>query len=86
METSPSVNSSIRTLLIAVGAVGVSKGWWDQAGLETLVDHLIVFGGAALAIGGAIWGIYAKRGASKEAQKIAATVNREGVVERSHPG
>ena len=75
METSPSVNSSIRALLIALGAVGVSKGWWDQAGLESIVDHLIVFGGAALAIGATAWGVWSKRPASKEAQKIAEAVN-----------
>jgi hypothetical protein len=78
MDTSPSVNSSIRAALIAVGAVGVSKGWWDQAGLEGLVDHLIVFGGAALAIGAFAWGLWAKRPQSKEAQKIADTVDSGG--------
>ena len=74
METSPTVNSSIRSSLILLGGIGVSKGWWDQNGLEGIVDQLIAFGGAALAIGAFAWGIWAKRPESKEAEKIADTV------------
>lgn len=74
MDTSPQTNTSIRAVMILIGGVGVSKGWWDQAGLETLVDHIIVFGGAALAVGGFAWGLWSKRADSREAQKIAMTV------------
>ena len=83
MDTSPSINSSIRSLLILLGGVGVSKGWWDQDGLEGLVDHLIVWGGATIALAGAGWGIYSKLAASKEAKVIAMRVLKADDAESS---
>lgn len=77
METSPSVNSSIRSILIAIGGIGVAKGWWDQAGMEELVNQLMVFGGSSMVIGAAIWGVWAKRAASKEAKAITSAVMSE---------
>jgi hypothetical protein len=74
MEQSPSINSSIRTLMILIGGIGVSKGWWSEAGLVEMVDYFIVWGGATLALVGAAWGIRAKWPTSGEAKVIAADV------------
>jgi hypothetical protein len=63
----PEVLSAIRSLLIAVGAFAVGKGWVDAVGLETIV-------GGAVALLSAVWGVYAKRPNSGEAQKIADKV------------
>jgi hypothetical protein len=70
----PETRSALRSLLIAVGMFGVAKGWYDKEELETIVSNLIGFGGAALTLFAAAWGIWSKRSSSKEAQVIAGRV------------
>lgn len=70
----PKVNSAVRTIMVAAGSVGVYRGWWDEASMEVMINHLIAVGGALLVVGGAVWGVWAKHTASKEARAIARQV------------
>lgn len=67
----PEVQSAIRSLLIALGGFAVGHGWIDSTGLESIVGGLVT-----LAV--TIWGIYAKRPASTEAQTVSKNVLAAG--------
>jgi hypothetical protein len=77
----PELSSALRSVLIAIGMLGVTKGWYDAAALGTLVDYIIGWGGATLTLGAAAWGIYAKRASSTEAQKIAGKVQADPIAQ-----
>lgn len=72
----PEVKSAIRTLLIALGAFGVGKGWFTTEELGSYVDALVV----VLVAGVGVWGVWAKRPKSGEAQQVAEKVAQDPSV------
>lgn len=73
----PEILSAIRSVLIALGAYAVGKGWLDSAALDTIV------GGIVAAV--AAWGVYAKRPTSTEARIVAGKVVANPVAEPIPP-
>lgn len=63
----PELSGIIRHILTMVGAVLVAKGYGDAVGMESII-------GGAMAVLGIAWSMYAKRGTSTEAAKIADKV------------
>ncbi len=61
---SPELMSAIRTMLIALGGYAIGKDWFplDAAGVAELAGALVL-------VLAALWGVWAKRPASSEAQR-----------------
>jgi uncharacterized membrane protein YccC len=68
----PELASAIRTILIAVGAFAVGRGWLADTDMGVLADGLVSLAIAAVGV----WGVYAKRPTSIEAQMIAGGVKK----------
>lgn len=60
------IGTAARQLLLAAGTILVSKGYVDDAGLETIVGGLI-------AVGSSVWSFFRAR-ANAKAVEVAKTV------------
>ena len=70
----PDTSSGIRSFLKVIGGALGTYGAMDAADVATLVNTAEMFFGAAFALWGVIWSIWAKRPKSTEAKQVAAAV------------
>ena len=70
----PDTSSGIRSFLKIIGGALGTYGAMDAADVATLVNTAEMFFGAAFALWGIVWSIWAKRPKSAEAKQVAAAV------------